>query len=333
MKKNPKFDIDDLVDICEEPEKNEDARLNPWRVREIKISKTEISYSLYSKGTGTGYYEDALKLHQKNPVILMRTSQNEEEEEAVAKKYFDVYNNRCAIPENSLVVGRYSTLPFYKELEADLAEKNCQLINSYSQHRWIADLKNWYEDLKEFTPKTWFKLADIPDNVPVVLKGETNSKKFNWNTHMFANNKKDAIQVYSRLMEDSMISQQEIVIRQFVPLRKIADGLNGLNISEEYRLFVLNGKVISGGFYWSSHIDDLSEDVLKSLSWKNIPESFLNKVLPILGCNAPFVVVDIARTADDRWIVVEVNDAQHSGLSENDPNVIYENLKKSLNFS
>lgn len=287
-----------------------------------KIPKFDIGNSVEAKP------EAKLK-----PVILFRSSYNEEEEKAIAKKYFEVYDTRCAIPENSLVIGRYSTLPFYKELEVDLLERKSKLINSYAQHRWIADLKNWYEDLKEFTPKTWFKLADIPENLPVVLKGETNSKKFNWNTHMFANNKKEAIQVYSRLSEDSMISQQEIVIRQFVPLKKIAEGLNGLNISEEYRLFVLDGKVISGGFYWSSHIDDLESDVLKTLSWKNIPESFLNKVLSILGCNAPFVVVDIARTADDRWIVVEVNDAQHSGLSENNPNDLYENLKKSLNFS
>lgn len=269
---------------------------------------------------------------KKKSVVLMRASMAEENEKSIAEKYFKVYDHRGAVPENSLVIGRYSVLPFYKELEEDLAEKGSHLVNSYSEHRWIADLKNWYEDLKDFTPKTWFKLADIPDDLPVVLKGETNSKKFSWNTHMFAKNKKEAIQVYGRLMEDSLISQQEIVIRQFVPLKKLLEGLNGLNVSEEYRLFVLNGKVVSGGFYWSSHVDDLSDEVKNSLSWEKIPKPFLNNVLSILGCKAPFVVVDIARTEDDNWIVVEVNDGQFSGLSENNPDILYRNLKNSLDF-
>jgi hypothetical protein len=37
--------------------------------------------------------------------------------------------------------------------------------------------------------------------------------------------------------------------------------------------------------------------------------------------------MDIAKTQSGEWIVIELNDGQMSGLSENDPNVLYKNLK------
>jgi hypothetical protein len=146
---------------------------------------------------------------------------------------------------------------------------------------------------------------------------------------MFAKDKKEAIQVYSRLMDDSLISQQEIYIRQFVPLKKLADGLNDLQISEEYRFFILDGQVVSSGFYWSSHIDDLTTVPDPA----SIPQEFLDDVIQRIGTKARFVVVDIARTAEDTWIVIELNDGQMSGLSENKPETLYTNIKKILDFS
>lgn len=263
------------------------------------------------------------------PVILLRDSIAEESELAEAENHFPVYFQRSKVPSGSLVIGRYSVLPYYRELENDLLENGSCLINSYSQHLWIADLKEWYEDFLEITPKTWTKLSEIPEVGPFVLKGQTNSKKFNWKTHMFAKDKKEAIQVYSRLMDDSLISQQEIYIRQFVPLKKLADGLNDLQISEEYRFFILDGKVVSSGFYWSSHIDDLTTIPDPA----SVPQEFLDDVIRRIGTKARFVVVDIARTAEDTWIVVELNDGQMSGLSENKPETLYSNIKKILDFS
>lgn len=262
------------------------------------------------------------------PVILFRGSIAEESEIQEAHKHFPVVTQRAKVPPGSLVVGRYSVLPFYKELEEDLKVGGSRLINSYSQHLWIADLKEWYEDFKDITPKTWTTLSEIPDTGPFVLKGQTNSKKFNWNTHMFAKDKKEAIQVYSRLMDDGLISQQNVYIREYVPLKKLAEGLNGLQISEEYRFFILDGQVVSNGFYWSSHIDDLT--VVPDPA--SVPQEFLDKIIQKIGKNARFVVVDIAHKADDTWTVVELNDGQNSGLSENDPGVLYSKMKKVLDF-
>lgn len=204
------------------------------------------------------------------------------------------------------------------------------MVNSYQQHCYIADLGTWYWDLKEYTPQTWNELHQIPERGPFVLKGETNSKKFLWNTHMFARDKQEAIQVHSRLIQDSMLQYQKIYIRKYIQLEKLAESFQGLPITREYRFFIYKRTILSGGFYWSSHIEDI-----KDVSPDEVPEDFLNSVIDKIQSTElsdppVFYVIDVAKTADGDWIVIELNDGQMSGLSENDPDILYSNLSQCL---
>lgn len=266
---------------------------------------------------------------RRTPIILYRQSVDDREawanEYRAMNRHFVTTNSRMAVHGGDLVIGRYSVLPFYRELESDLNHEGCNLINSPAQHTYIADLQNWVATLGDMTPTTWDRLEDIPEEGPFVLKGETNSVKNKWNTHMFAQNKKEAIQVYLRLNDDPFISQQRIYIRKFVPMvTLLTSPVNQQPITLEFRFFGLYGKVLSHGFYWSSFVDDLDETPVAS------PEviAFAEKVIAILSDHANFMAVDIGVAQNGKPFVVEVNDGQMSGLSENDPNVLYANMKK-----
>jgi hypothetical protein len=262
------------------------------------------------------------------PVVLYRNCPEWKQEEDCAVKSFSCFDSRSLITD-SLVIPRYSALPFYKELETDLNYNGSVLINTYNQHRYIADLGEWYMDLRGLTPRTWDDVSKIPDEGPFVLKGETNSKKYNWNTHMFANNKKEAIKVHSNLLEDSLISSQKIYIREYIPLEKLSDGLQGLPITREYRFFVYKRIILSGGFYWSSHVDQVS-----GVDPEEVPKDFLNEVIDKVQNSEiyppDFYVIDVAKTMTGDWIVIELNDGSMSGLSENDPCVMYGNLRIAI---
>jgi len=265
----------------------------------------------------------------KSPCVLFRSIGIETAEELeVAEKHFVVLKSRMSVTGGNLVIGRYSVLPFYQELEADVRSAGGALINSFREHRYVADLQNWVLDLGELTPKTWTSLQDVPDNVgPVILKGETNSRKNKWNTHMFARNKKEATEVFLRLNDDSLLSNQNIYVREFVPLCTLMiDPINEQPITEEYRFFVLDGKIMSSGYYWSSHVMEL-ETIPNP---KNVPAEFLNKVINKVKENIRFFVIDVAKTQSGEWIVIELNDGQQSGLSENDPKELYKNMKFEL---
>lgn len=260
--------------------------------------------------------------------ILYRNCQEWKFESEIAAKYFPTIDKRT-LAKNDLLIGRFSVLPFYKELEEDLLELNSRLINSYNQHRYIADLGEWYQDLKTFTPKTWSDPSLIPEG-QFVLKGETNSKKFQWKTHMFAASKQDAINVYTNLLQDGLTGTQKIYIREYIPLEKLADSIGGPPITREYRFFVYKDTILSGGYYWSSNLDQIKEKVDPS----EVPKEFLKEVIYSIRnseLNFPnFYVIDVAKTERGDWIVIELNDGQMSGLSENDPSELYSNLKEAI---
>lgn len=261
-----------------------------------------------------------------NPVILMRVSLSDEHELAAARKYFDVYEQRSRIPCASTVIGRYSVLPYYKDLAIDILERGSELINSNRQHHYIADLANWYMDLKPYTFKTWFSLEEMPkDGGPFVLKGATNSKKHQWNTHMYAENYAEAIKVHRRLSEDGLVGQQEIYIRQYEKLRSFGTSISGHPITEEYRFFYYKTTQLCGAFYWSEHPEVVEEH---GLSADKVPEYFLSEIAETVAQHATFYVIDVARKANGEWVLIELNDGQQSGLSDNDPYLLYKNLHK-----
>jgi hypothetical protein len=258
--------------------------------------------------------------------ILFRKSLSEESEIDVAKKYFDVYENRTSIPSHSTVIGRYSVLPYYKELENDLAVKDCTLINSYTSHNYIANMQNWYEDLKDFTPKTWFSVPDIDEEGPFILKGETSSRKQLFTTHMYAPMRQDVMDVYGRLLDDSLLQHQKICVRKFVELENYGkDCITGMPIAKEFRCFFWKKKLLCKGFYWQNHVEVIGHVPDNS----EVPGDLLDKVSDIVANHADFYVVDVAKTLEGKWIVIELNDGGMSGLSCNDPGELYSNLRKA----
>lgn len=264
------------------------------------------------------------------PTILYRRGMNPDEDDAELRAAREaglrVIHQRTDVLGDELVIARYSCLPFYKELEIDIQNREADLINTYRQHRFIADMREWCYVLDELTPKLYDRLQDLPEKGPFVLKGETNSKKHQWDTHMFAADKRAAGEVYSRLQDDMLLAQQTICVRDYVPLKRLATGFNGLPITNEFRFFVLREEILCGAFYWASHVGDL-ESVPSA---DQVPRKFLNRVIKKIGDRASFYVVDVAQTETGEWIVIELNDGQMSGLSCNTAEALYGALSRVL---
>src|SRR5947208_2126369 len=87
------------------------------------------------------------------PILLFRKEFASKYELSHAEKYFPIEESRVRCV-NSLVIGRYSVLPLYAELERDLALLGSRLINTFAEHQWISTLA-YYQELKDLTPQTW----------------------------------------------------------------------------------------------------------------------------------------------------------------------------------
>jgi hypothetical protein len=257
------------------------------------------------------------------PVVLMRGSLAEENEFEICSQYFKTFRNRTECSD-SLVIARYSALPFYRELEQDLANHNSQLINSYQQHSWIANF-DYYHELKEFTPESWFDydFYHCQHPGPFVVKGKTNSRKFRWNEMMFAATKAEALRIAGELLVDGVIGEQGVIYREYVPLKTYEIGLNGLPFTDEYRFFFYKETMLAHGYYWS-----IAKDVNLVAPADCI--LFAQTIAEIVAKFVNFFVLDIAQTESGEWILIEVNDGQMSGLSEVNPNELYQKLSLTV---
>jgi hypothetical protein len=255
--------------------------------------------------------------------LVHLTGENEDPEFDACKKNITTRIYRSKIPEYSNVIGRYSVLPYYQELENELKTKKCKLVNSYSQHRYIADIMNWVQDIHEYTPKTWNSWGHL-EHGKWIVKGLTNSQKSQWNTHMFAEGREQLLEVIRKLMDDTFIGSQGLVVREYIPLQTFDIAINGLPVSEEYRCFFLDNHFIEGAWYWSEH-PDYKKDIPKD------GKIFACMIAEKIQKKTKFFVIDIARTETGKWIVIEINDGQMSGLSCIDPHQFYSKLHSILN--
>jgi hypothetical protein len=259
-----------------------------------------------------------------NPLLLFRKQFASKYELAHAEKYFRIEESRMRC-QNCLVIGRYSIVPFYDELERDLHLIGSRLINTFDEHRWITSFA-YYREMKGHTPETWDdeNIHACSHDGPFVVKGKMSSKKHKWSTLMYAETKHAALELAKRLKTDSEIQEQGVVYRKYVPLKTLEIGVNGLRHTNEWRFFYYKENLLSYGYYWSL-ANCLAQAELK-------PEGLqLAAKLAAIAANfATFFTLDIAETEQGDWILIEINDGQMAVPSENDLDELYGRLKAEL---
>ncbi len=272
--------------------------------------------------------------------ILFREGLGEKNEIEAAKKYFTVKTSRMSLDKNSIVIGRYSVLPYYNELCRDLEIIDSKLINSRKQHDWIEDCETWSENLSEsnsYIPKVYNNMSYLPEGKSFLLKGRVNSRKQMWNTHMFAKNKKDAILVAQRLQEDSLLSSQGIIAKEFIELETFGISIGGLPIVNEWRTFWIGNqnnlkpRFIAKNYYFANSYPEFSGKA----TFTSDAEDCVNYIAgKISECNwASFYSIDVAQVKNsNRWIVTDINDGQMSGLCGIDPELFYSKLSKNKEY-
>lgn len=256
---------------------------------------------------------------------------DEGEFEAAQKVWGEgLYRFRSQIPEDETVIARYSVWPFYGEVEEELSLKGCELIHSLDVYNRIREM-DWYHHLSDLTPRTWFDegYATVPEcEHGWICKGRTHSRKWRWDEMMRAETREELESVLNRLNMDGQIRDQGTVIREYVPLKKIGEGINGLPLADEWRCFFWGSELLSAGFYWA-----IAEDAQQTGGLPGGAREVAEEAAELFedACfETPFVVIDVARTEEGDWIVIELNDGQMSGLSTIDPESFYRTLRDNF---
>lgn len=248
--------------------------------------------------------------------VLHKNDFSDHAEYSVVKNSIPHGADIASIPAGSVVFPRFRSIPYGEALEAEVAAAGSWLVNSWDETRYISDVHSWFPDVEDFTPAV-FTETDIPDlpEGEYFVKGETNSVKHDWFGSCFAPDVESVHRIVARLHEHSVVGSQKLVIRPFVRYRQLGVMGTGQPVFNEWRVFVYRGTVVGSGFYWMSHLDGLSEVPAVNAQFQKTVDA----VVARLAGKADFFVVDFAQKQDGSWDVIEVNDANMSGLCGVDP--------------
>ena len=213
---------------------------------------------------------------------------------------------------------------YYTSLYKILLTKNIQLINSPEEYQHCHYLPESYSIIKEYTPKSTsaskIELGTNFENIAaytdcfgdkeIIVKDYVKSRKHEWNEACYipkASDTENVIKIVQRLIElQGSDFNVGIVFREFVKLDFLATHPeSNMPLSKEFRIFFAYGEPIYTTNYWG-------EGDYASLK-PNVDE-FLSVAKTI---KSNFFTLDIARTEEGNWIIIELGDGQVAGLPDN----------------
>lgn len=225
----------------------------------------------------------------------------------------------------------------YAALYEALKAKGVCLINNPDAYRHCHYLPESYAVIEPFTPKSvWLKLNGPPatDSLaatlqplgagPIIVKDFVKSQKHYWHEAFFIPAAADQANV-ERIVDRFLTLQGDdlnegLVFREFVDFEPLAvHSRSGMPLTQEYRVFVLDGVPLSVTPYW------------EGVTYQGAPPPLDSFDTVMKRVESRFFTMDIARRKDGVWMIVELGDAQVAGLSEHaDVEQFYRSLNQIL---
>lgn len=219
----------------------------------------------------------------------------------------------------------------YAAIEEMIEQMGMRLLINEAEHLRCSRIEKWYPAVKDKTPytKIYDELPDIKEllkdfSLPVFVKGDRQTNRHNKSQCII-----ESIEDYERLRldwnKDPILSWQKVAVREYIPLQIIDDKSfpDMVPISYEFRFFCYEGKVVGYGPYWYMGRQYSLEQREKEIAI-HLAEWAAQRVA------VSFIAVDLAKTADGEWIVIEVNDAQESGFVGINPIMLWHNTIEAM---
>lgn len=234
--------------------------------------------------------------------------------------------NRPRIETEVELAARIGAINDYDNLYASMLDYGFKLVNNPDQHKLASNLESWYPHLKGLTPKSvvYDQFPTLDEfqkdfTFPVFIKGNRQTSKHNPELSI-AKSEADFNRIKTAYQNDKILHWQKVVFREFIPLKPLQHtAKDKVQISYEFRTFWWKKNRVGAGHYWSQYLD---------YNWTASEE----KEAIVLANSAaqkldvPFLVIDLAMTAENKWIIIECNDAQESGYCGVKPFALWQKI-------
>lgn len=210
----------------------------------------------------------------------------------------------------------------YATLYSDLFTRNYELINTPAQYLNCHYLPESLRFIESRTPKTVFQKFENTGSIDaliektkvfgqnaVVIKDYVKSEKHDWETACFVSNAADTEKlkrtIKNLLTLRGKYLNEGIVVREFIKLNDLTThSKSGMPLTEEYRLFFCNKKLIGIYDYWEEG----------EYKFAKPDTTEFEKIAQQIDSN--FFSMDIARKQDGELIIIELGDGQVAGLPD-----------------
>lgn len=227
------------------------------------------------------------------------------------------------------VLLRIGAIPDFGGVATALGEMGMELLFTQQQHDRASFLENWYPLLASHTPAsqvydTFPSLAQLlaDFSFPVFIKGsrQTNGHKRN---QCIIENAAMYTALAQQWKRDKRLHWQKVAVREFVPLQIVDDTSypEMVPFSYEFRVFYWKKQLVGYGRYWW-----LGRDYTLAKPDQEPALALAQKAADCL--DVPFLAVDIAKTRQGEWIIIEVNDGQESGYAGVNPALLWQKIAR-----
>lgn len=204
----------------------------------------------------------------------------------------------------------------YAAMHDELRRKNIRLLNSPEEHATVLELDRAAPRLGDLTPATRVvtELSQCAEaaaalGFPIFVKGAVQSLKSQGLRACLAEDLEQFTRLCAALL-GSVVARGRVMARTFVPLRHARTTGAGFPIGREYRVMLHRAEVLAHGYYWDG------DDPLRSLEPREEAAMLAVAREAARRLAVPLCGIDVGQADDGRWIVVESNDPQFSGLSQ-----------------
>ena len=196
-------------------------------------------------------------------------------------------------------------------------DKNIHLLNTPAQHLIAQEFDQAYPRLAGLTPAS-FVITDISHcqeavatlGLPLFVKGTVQSDKAKGWKACVAHTLEELQQLTQQLLGLEARSRGRVIARQLVKLRHSRTSAQGFPLGREYRVFLYQQTILGWGYYWEG------DDPFKALTTDE-KQTVLQLALTASDrLGVPYLAVDIGQQEDGQWLIIEVGDAQFSGISQ-----------------
>lgn len=234
-----------------------------------------------------------------------------------------------AVP--AIWVGYIPTPERYSAVYDACQRKGIRLVNTPDQYRRAMEFSQFYPFLHDLTPRSTVvssgeEVAKAAQEIgyPIFIKGSIKSNKEEGWDACVAQNSEQALRIAEDLFARQGRSRGHVILREVVKLRKIPTTYDKFPLGREYRVFLYAKEPLAYGFYWEEQVEESVLTTAEQAQMLGLAVEASRRL------DVPFLSVDVGQLESGEWIIVEVGDAQFSGLSQVQPLQLWNRLVQNI---